>query len=48
LFDVVGAGSAASGRCSIKDSGDVATAVRHFFNAESQAAAAADGLGRMP
>jgi hypothetical protein len=40
LFDSVGASGLPSSRCTIKDSNDVANAVRHFFAREAQNAAA--------
>ncbi len=39
LFDAVGAMGLPTGRCTIRDANDVATAVRHFFTLEAQAAA---------
>jgi hypothetical protein len=38
IFDAVGASGLASSRCSIKDSNDVAGAVRHFFTHEARTA----------
>jgi uncharacterized sporulation protein YeaH/YhbH (DUF444 family) len=40
LFDAVGTSGLSSGRCSIRDANDIATAVRHFFTIEAQAAGA--------
>ncbi|HWJ36139.1 MAG TPA: DUF444 family protein [Steroidobacteraceae bacterium] len=48
LYDAVGAMGLCSGRCSIRDSSDVATAVRHFFTIESQAAGAGATPGSEP
>jgi hypothetical protein len=48
LFDAVGATGLSSGRCSIRDANDVATAVRHFFTIEAQAAAAAGAAPDAP
>jgi len=48
LFDGVSANGLHGGRCSIKDSNDVAGAVRQFFTLESQAAAAGITPGREP
>lgn len=45
LFDAVGADGLATGRCTIRDSNDIAAAVRHFFTLEAQAA---DGAGTVP
>jgi len=46
LFDAVTSLGLPSGRCTIRDSNDVVTAVRHFFTLESQAASAdAAGVG---
>jgi len=47
LFDAVSALGLPSGRCTIRDANDVATAVRHFFTLESQAAST-DALGLAP
>jgi uncharacterized sporulation protein YeaH/YhbH (DUF444 family) len=48
LFDALGIDGSTGGRCSIKDSGDVVTAVRRFFTAESQAGAAGGVPGVAP
>jgi uncharacterized sporulation protein YeaH/YhbH (DUF444 family) len=48
LFDAVGALGLSSGRCSIRDANDIATAVRHFFTIEAQAAAAGAPPGSEP
>jgi uncharacterized sporulation protein YeaH/YhbH (DUF444 family) len=48
LFDAVSAMGLSSGRCSIRDANDVATAVRHFFTIEAQAAAAGGAPGSAP
>jgi uncharacterized sporulation protein YeaH/YhbH (DUF444 family) len=48
LFDAVAAMGLPSGRCSIRDANDVATAVRHFFTIESQAAATGGTPGSAP
>jgi len=48
LFDAVGADGLPSGRCTIRDANDVATAVRHFFTIEAQSAAATDAPGPTP
>lgn len=48
LFDAAVAVGLCSGRCSIRDANDVATAVRHFFTIESQAAAAGATPGSGP
>jgi uncharacterized protein len=48
LFDAVGGQGLSSGRCSIRDASDIATAVRHFFTLEAQAAAAGATPGSEP
>ncbi len=48
LFDQMAAGGAASGRFPVSGPDDIAAAVRHFFSAEAQAAAAAAPAGGTP
>jgi uncharacterized sporulation protein YeaH/YhbH (DUF444 family) len=48
LFDAVAGQGLSSGRCSIRDANDIATAVRHFFTIEAQAAAAGAIPGSEP
>ena len=48
LFDAVGGQGLPTGRCTIRDANDVASAVRHFFTLEAQAATTIDTPGTAP